>query len=283
MTPTEQALIAFVDVVDSVGLYQRMGDAGAHALIDAALGGCESFVGRGQGQIVKRNGDALLLRFADPILGVTALADMFRGSTLQLRAGAHIGVVLERDDDVFGDTVNRAARVTSLAREGEILLTELTVSQLEGPVRARCGNVERLRLKGEGEQQSLYRFDWEEHDVTRVNTAISITAVKVRGQLRLDCGSGDVVVTQDVRYRIGRDPACDLIIDDLRVSRFHATLEWHRGRFVLKDHSTNGSFVHAADQTRAVFIRREELPLTGVGRLTFAAGDVAPAVSFRYE
>ncbi|NJN53140.1 MAG: FHA domain-containing protein [Gammaproteobacteria bacterium] len=146
-----------------------------------------------------------------------------------------------------------------------------------------CRNVERRRLKGEGEQQTLYRFDWEGRDVTRVNTAISITAVKVRGQLHLDTGSGGVLVGRDDRLRIGRDPTCDLIVDDPRVSRFHATLEWHRGRFVLKDHSTNGSFVQSNEQSRAIFIRREELPLTGDGRLMFAADDVDPSVSFRYE
>ncbi len=283
MDLTPHALISFVDVVDSVGLYRRLGDAKAHELINAALGECEPIARRAKGHIIKRNGDGLLLRFDDPLLGVQALAGMFRHVTLQLRAGAHLGAILVRDDDVFGDTVNRAARVTSLAREREILLTERLVDQFIGTVRLRCRNVERRRLKGEGEHQSLYRYDWEGHDVTHVNTAISITAMKVRGQLRLQTAHGDVVVDKDGSYRIGRDPTCDLIIDDPRVSRFHATLEWHRGRFVLKDHSTNGSFVHANEQSRAVFIRREELPLTGGGRLVFAADDVAPAITFRYE
>ncbi|NJN53139.1 MAG: hypothetical protein HC809_16660 [Gammaproteobacteria bacterium] len=94
------------------------------------LGSCEHVTRRAGGQTVKRSGDALLLRFVDPVAGVNAMAEMFRSTALQLRAGAHLGSILERDDDVFGDTVNRAARVTSLAREGEILLTEHLVSEV---------------------------------------------------------------------------------------------------------------------------------------------------------
>jgi hypothetical protein len=276
-------LITFVDVVDSVGLYQRLGDVEAHGRIDAVLDQCEGVGLRAGGRVIKRSGDAVLLQFREPVAGVLSMVEMFRHAALQLRGGSHIGAVLERDGDVFGDTVNRAARVTSLAREGEILLTEELVAMLGGSLRARCRHVERRRLKGEGELQSLYRFDWEEHDVTRVNTAISITAMKVSGELRISTHAGDVIVAREGRYRIGRDPTCDLVVDDPRVSRFHATLEWHRGRFVLKDHSTNGSYIHGRDQTRPVFIRREELPLTGAGKVIFAADGVGPAVTFRYE
>ena len=45
-----------------------------------------------------------------------------------------------------------------------------------------------------------------------------------------------------IRYTIGRDSACDLLIEDLSVSRWHARLEHAAGRWILTDlGSTNGT------------------------------------------
>jgi len=59
---------------------------------------------------------------------------------------------------------------------------------------------------------------------------------------------GDRLVT---KYRgqgetnIGRDPGCELMLDNLGVSRRHAQLREVEGRFVIEDkHSTNGVFIN---------------------------------------
>ncbi len=98
----------------------------------------------------------------------------------------------------------------------------------------------------------------------------------------LQTKSGSVALGREQELTIGRDPQCDVVIDDPRVSRFHATLEWHRGIVVLRDHSTNGSFVRHADETRAHFVRREVLRIRGAGELNFgAAAPLQRAVPLR--
>jgi hypothetical protein len=50
---------------------------------------------------------------------------------------------------------------------------------------------------------------------------------------------------------IGRDPAVDLFIDNLAVSRRHARISWNRGSFVLEDlGSANGTFLDGKPITR---------------------------------
>jgi len=284
VTGTDLAMVAFIDVVDSVGLYARMGDVDAHAQIDDTLAAVERYVHRYGGRVVKRNGDALLVCFVDVAAGVRCLADAISNTTLPLRAGAHYGAILERDADVFGDTVNKAARLAALARGGEVLLGEDLVNTLLGKLRTCCRRVDKRRLKGDVDRQVLYRFDWQaEEDVTRVNTALSITTIGERSALLLDTGDSAVLLKSEDRCRIGRDPSCDLVVDDPHVSRFHATLEWHRGRFVLHDHSTNGSYVHPAELDETIFIRREQLPLTGAGSILFAPDGQGAIVRFHYE
>jgi adenylate cyclase len=282
MTVTS-SLVVFLDVADSRGLYRSLGDRLAHEQIAAALSAVEAALEGHGGEVIKRVGDAVLCRFADCARGVDALDAVQRGTDLNWRVGAHCGPVLASEGDIFGDTVNRAARLAALARAREILVTQEVVDSLPEPLAGRCRPVERVRLKGDDAAGLLHRYDWEASQATAVNTAISITALKIRGELRLDTPTGTTRLLPGETFRIGRDPQCDLVLDDVRISRLHATLQWRRGRYVLCDHSTNGSYVHAADATRPVFIRREEMPLAGCGRISLAAMDGGPVLDFRYE
>jgi predicted component of type VI protein secretion system len=63
---------------------------------------------------------------------------------------------------------------------------------------------------------------------------------------------------------IGRGNSCELIISGDLISRFHAKISVRRGKFVLTDQSTNGTFVRTLDGQN-YFLRQEELTLFGSG------------------
>jgi predicted component of type VI protein secretion system len=65
---------------------------------------------------------------------------------------------------------------------------------------------------------------------------------------------------------MGRDASCDVVIGDRKTSRQHARIEKRRDKFVLVDHSSNGTFVTIADEPE-VCLRREELMLRAQGRI----------------
>jgi len=69
-------------------------------------------------------------------------------------------------------------------------------------------------------------------------------------------------------YAFGRDKQCDQPIDSSLVSRVHASITTRRGKFILKDESTNGTYVQM-DNAKPVFLKREEITLHGKGVVSF--------------
>jgi hypothetical protein len=78
---------------------------------------------------------------------------------------------------------------------------------------------------------------------------------------------------------IGRGQQNDIIILDTLASRMHARIEYRRGKFVLLDQSTNGTYV-LTDEGEKAYLRREEFVLRGSGVISLgrAAGPEAPEV-----
>src|SRR5664279_438285 len=95
-----------------------------------------------QGRLIKTTGDGFLAEFASPIAAVRcALAiqsDLTRGAdALRLRIGLNLGdVIIEEGGDVYGEGVNVAARLESLAEPGGILISGKIHNEVEGKVEA---------------------------------------------------------------------------------------------------------------------------------------------------
>ncbi|MCX7065017.1 MAG: adenylate/guanylate cyclase domain-containing protein [Proteobacteria bacterium] len=281
-SPSPDCVVAFVDIVDSVGLYRRLGDDAAQLRIDQALAFASACAVEGGGQCVKRNGDELLLLFADADAACTALRAIQIDAVLELRIGAHAGALIHKGGDVFGDTVNIAARLTAIAREKEIVISDSVHKQLGHTLRQACRRFERVRLRGTVRTIAIYHLCWESATATQFNASLHVSEA-TRRRLLLQTKAGCVALSREQELTIGRDSTCDVVIDDPRVSRFHATLEWHRGSVVLRDHSTNGSYVHRADETQAQFVRREVLPIRGTGELNFGGPGSDCAVPYCFE
>ena len=84
---------------------------------------------------MKTTGDGTVAVFEDPVAAVGAagdaqeeLAQQSWGPTgpLLARIGVHTGSAEVRDDDYFGPTLNRAARLTAIAHGGQVLISEAT-------------------------------------------------------------------------------------------------------------------------------------------------------------
>lgn len=71
-------------------------------------------------------------------------------------------------------------------------------------------------------------------------------------------------------FLIGRSDACDLVIAEPRISRFHARIEYREGRFLLVDESRNGTWVRFADGTQQR-VGNTPVTLEGRGLIALAA------------
>ena len=71
-------------------------------------------------------------------------------------------------------------------------------------------------------------------------------------------------------FSVGRDPSSGLVVNWPSVSRRHAIFDFRRGRFVLSDTSSNGTYL-TLQNGQVVFLRRESLPIWGRGQIALGA------------
>jgi class 3 adenylate cyclase len=127
----------FTDLRGSTELYERVGDLVAFDLVRAHFGALNEIVASESGAVVKTIGDAVMATFPTPDRAVAAalrmreamvkLNDERGREDLLLKIGIHegpcIAVTMNERQDYFGQTVNIASRVQSLATSREIFAT----------------------------------------------------------------------------------------------------------------------------------------------------------------
>jgi adenylate cyclase len=118
--------VAFVDLTGFTRLTEERGDREAASLA-MRLGELTAETVRPHGgHVVKLLGDGVLVRFDDSTAaaeGVLALLETMPGAGLPTgHAGIASGPVVQRDGDVFGRTVNLAARLADAAPDGVLLV-----------------------------------------------------------------------------------------------------------------------------------------------------------------
>jgi predicted component of type VI protein secretion system len=97
---------------------------------------------------------------------------------------------------------------------------------------------------------------------------------------------GDQQVVLDYEGKcctIGRAPDRDIVISDMRASRDHGKVEVRRGKFILHDHSANGTTVSTPGGER-ISLRREEMVLPHAGNIGIGSDpNDCPLIAFNLE
>ena len=282
--------ILFADVSGSTRLYETVGDVEALATIGRCLtvvgATCEGYGGR----VVKTIGDEVMAAFPSADQAAQAAAEMQARISAQppvgrvrlaIRVGFHVGPAIEVDGDVFGDSVNVAARMTSLAKGEQVILSGETAGALSPLLRARVREIDLMTVKGKDKDIGIFELIWQasEDDLT----ALSTRPIRLQARIRLKHGSRDIELGE-VRssLTLGRDQQNDVVIDDRMASRMHARIERRRDKFVLIDQSSNGTYVRIEGEPE-IQLRREEMILRGRGRVSFGhpqASEADEALTF---
>ncbi len=269
--------ILFVDVSDSTRLYDELGDAAAFGVVRQCLELCEEAVKSFEGRVVKTIGDGAMCAFPDASAAVRAACDMQlrlldshlqSGTKLAIRIGLHYGPVLAEGEDVYGDTVNIAARMLEFAAGGQIITTETTVAMLSLQQREATRRLDTLPVKGKDTEIGVCEVFWQSgSDRTLMPSRIDATLARAGlARLRLLHGEREIMVMLSIT--IGRDAQNGICLADRLASRLHAYIERRKDKFVLVDRSSNGTYVQVEGGQHFV-LRREEMILTGSGFITF--------------
>lgn len=294
-----QRAVLFVDISGSSRLYVELGDARASQRVREGLRLLQRVIEANSGRLIKAIGDGLMCDFADVDQALQAAQEMHvsiaegdRDASLPgIHVGCHYGPVIESDGDLYGDTVNLAARVAGVARAGQIIMTQETVVQLTAEQRLRVRVLSDVSVKGRLDALTVVEYLWRPHgDLTQPHSELTSRNVPVfrskRARLRLVFREREVWLDRAAAaITLGRDPACGVEIQDPSASRLHATIEIRGDKVVVVDHSSNGTYV-AWDQNSETWLRREEMILPRRGRISLGCSTRAPhaaVVEFFHE
>ena len=279
---TIKCVVMFADVAGSTAMYENMGDDLARERISRALNALIAITRRHSGQLVKTIGDEILVYFIDidnAILAAKSIQESMEddGSPetigVSIRIGMQYGSTILENDDIFGDTVNVAARVASMAKARQILCTqEIAFMVKSAELSNNMRPFDRLRIKGKNDLLDVYLFAWEEEgDMTNMATASSFTNPSRNEQLKnltLTYERKPYSIPVDTAsYIMGRGKDCELVVKGDLISRYHCRIEHRRGKYIITDQSTNGTFVRTTGG-QIIFLRREEFTIFGSGYIS---------------
>lgn len=276
MSPDDSTVaVLFADIAGSTRLYEKLGDAQALATISRCIDIARDTATGFSGRLVKTIGDEAMLVFPTADQAATAateiqgkMAEMPPVDNIRLafRIGFHLGQAIERDGDMFGDSVNTAARMVALAKGGQIILSASTAQALSHHLRFHLRSLDVVTVKGKERDIDIMELAWQDTaDLTLLSTRPTIQAAA----LELHHGARTIRLTADtLAITLGRDAQSDVVIADKLASRLHASIERRRDKFALIDHSSNGTYV-TFDGEREFLLHREELLLRGRGRISF--------------
>ena len=277
-----QLSILFADISGSTALYDKLGNEMALHLVSRTLEVLKREMAAFHGTLIKTIGDEIMCTFPTADLAVNAARAMqtaiegespVNGQHIYVRIGIHCGEVIQESGDVFGDAVNVAARVTAITRARQILTTQTVADKLQPELRKKARPVMRGELRGKESALAIFQVIWEKDDT--MTTRIGMSAFRKpaealsRHELLLRYRQQVLTLNEQTRsVLLGRDDSCNLVIQNKLASRQHALIEYNFGKFLLTDHSANGTYVRFSDG-QVIQLSHQQIVLHGAGQISF--------------
>ncbi len=160
------AAVMFTDIVGYTALTQ-VDESTALQLLEKHKELVRPILSRHRGREVKTVGDAFLVEFTSALEATECavevqktLADHNASSSnkVEVRIGVHVGDVVHREGDIYGDAVNIAARIEPLARGGEVCISEQVYAQVRNKVPYRMERLPSQTLKNVQFPIDVYRI-----------------------------------------------------------------------------------------------------------------------------
>lgn len=280
---TEKLAILFADISGSTALYDKHGDGVARQMVAKCINTMSGAINAHQGTLIKTIGDEIMCRFPSAEAALHAACAMQTAvenlkpvdglplaAPMHIRIGFNYGDVICEPDDVYGDTVNVAARITAITRARQISATQAVVDALPPALRVKTQKIQRTEIKGKQEQLDIYLVNWEADDMsrTRIGEATLRMPPKSGEELSLDYHGRTIKINDRQKSAmLGRENVCEVVVQSNFASRQHARVEFRFGKYILTDQSMNGTFIRFSDG-RVVSIMREATVLHGSGLIS---------------
>lgn len=292
--------VIFADLTDSTGLFESAGNMVATQVITRATHALGQHFARAGGQVVKYLGDGVLVLFDDTPAAVDASIRVKEvlcnldtpdlcWAALEVKVGIERGPVVEHDGDCYGEAVNVASRLSDLAQPGEILVGESVYDCLPEIHRIGCQSLDRIAIRGKTLPMHVWRIDWVRGAESTLTLPYELYAREAEHPVmqRVDFQHIDQhveLLSDHAPLVIGRGEGVGFTINDRRVSRRHARVEWIGGQCLLTDFSSNGTWVRFAGSPVALVLKRASCTLSSEGEIGLGATPddfTTPTFTFR--
>ncbi len=302
MTSIAERTVVFADLRGSTALYERLGNAEATSVVTHTVSSLARVVADRKGHVVKTLGDGLMAIFEQPQHGVMAANAMhdvldelvLRGRnhgasaglrSLRLQVALARGEVVEMNSDCFGDAVNVAARLLDHAGDNETLITDGVYAGLDDVQQARFRSLDWMHLRGRAEPVLVHLLGGRRSTDTVVTQFGNVETDAEPDGIRLAWGPLNRLYSgQRLPVVLGRSPQSTFCVDDARVSRSHARIDWHGGTFSLSDLSYNGTYVRFSGGDEVLSLRRGNCTLHGSGIIGLGGAPNDPtSAAIRFE
>ncbi len=297
--------VVFADLTGSTGVFESLGNARATQAITRLTTWIAEVCQAHSGRVVKMLGDGVLAVFPVSNQGIAAVVEMQRvhhkriqswpeNLRMHLQVGVACGEIVEVNGDCYGDAVNVASRLSDISGPDQIWATDTAILGLSSKD-VRFRSLGAVNLKGKTEASVVYRVEWQTDVASEFLTISGVLEPaaahgdKLPGQISLSWLDVNAsFATSALPVHIGRVAEAEFVVNDPRVSRMHARIEWRQGAFVLKDVSSYGTWVrftsNGTDAPTELALRRQECVLLGAGEMALGApfnDFTVPTVAFQ--
>ncbi|HVS88059.1 MAG TPA: adenylate/guanylate cyclase domain-containing protein [Candidatus Acidoferrum sp.] len=245
--------IMFTDITGSTAYFEKFGDLAGFAMVHRCNDLLQRVAEDHHGRVLKNLGDAIMAMFESCTEGVDAAIDMQRrlsSANLQpseeervrIRIGLHYGSGIVKSNDVFGDVVNTASRVETVAGPEQIVISDCLHRELPKSM-FDIVLLGRFRLKGKSEERELFEVRWNKKLTTTLNRT-HVPAISSAGLLAqpLKLQHVNRVGTVDAEHpltpeglTIGRSEANINFPDDSGMESVHAQVLATGGQVWVRD------------------------------------------------
>jgi class 3 adenylate cyclase/pSer/pThr/pTyr-binding forkhead associated (FHA) protein len=259
--------VMFTDIKGSTAYFEKYGDVAGLMMVHQCNDMLRQIVERHGGRVVKTIGDAIMATFEDPGESVQASIEM-QHSLIEfnapkpeqdhvfIRIGLNYGSGIVKSNDVFGDVVNVASRVESVALPEQIVISDTLNQQVAPLARFKLSHLGRFALKGKEGDRDLFEVTWNENREVRVGAAHTLVASpkaalvlpKYKLQhIKKDGSVGAEHELKDGKLTVGRTQGDLKFPSDQQLSPLHARFFLEKGQLLVEDLSS--------EKGRGVYVR----------------------------
>ena len=253
--------VMFSDIKGSTAYFEKYGDIAGVMMVHRCTELLKQQIARHSGTFVKTIGDAVMAMFEDCTsavqtgIGMQSALKHYNSSRapeeqIRIRIGINYGSGIVRSNDVFGDVVNVASRVESVAQPEQIVITQSVNQRVAAMDLFKLSYLGRFALKGKEGPSDLFEVVWDESAQARpmashtvMSSGPSLQLPRFKLQHMVPGARGQEWEIEMRQLTIGQSGADICFPDDPRMAPQHARLAPGAGQLTVEDIGGYGVFV----------------------------------------